>query len=72
MAKDFSKLKGLIVEKYGTRNAFCAALGKSPDWLSRRLNNQIQFDSDDMMQIIDLLGIDPQNIHVYFFTPNVL
>lgn len=72
MTKDFSKLIGLIYEKYGSRKAFCEEFGKPPEWLSRRLNNQVQFDADDMIAIMDLLGIDPQNINTYFFTPNVL
>lgn len=69
--KDFSKLTGLIVEKYGTRYAFCNALGKTPEWLSRRLNNQTEFDANDMAACIDLLGIDPMEIHPYFFTLKV-
>lgn len=72
MAKDFSKLKGLIYEKYGSQAAFCEALDKPADWLSRRLNNKVQFDSNDMIAVIDCLGIDPKDINTYFLTPNVL
>ena len=71
MAKDFNKLIGLIIEKYGSRIAFCTALGKSPEWLSRRLNNQTQFDSDDIIAFVELLGIDPRDINTYFLTPKV-
>ncbi len=71
MAKDFSKLIGRIYEKFGTRTAFCDAIGKNPDWLSRRLNGIIEFDADDMVLIIGPLEIDPQEIHAYFFVPNV-
>ena len=71
MAKDFSKLIGLIYEKYGNRKAFCNALNKPPEWLSRRLNNQVQFNSNDMIEIIELLGIDPRDVNTYFLTPNV-
>lgn len=71
MAKDFSKLIGRIVEKYGTRSAFCDALGKNPEWLSRRLNNQTEFSSDEMIAIIDLLEINPQEMHLYFLTLKV-
>lgn len=72
MAKDFSKLIGRIYEKFGTRKAFCDAIEKAPEWLSRRLNGQTEFNADDMMLVIDALGIDPQDIHVYFLSPNVL
>ena len=71
MAKDFDKLKGLIIEKYGSRSAFCKALGKTPEWLSRRLNNQTQLDSDDIIAFVELLGIDPCDINTYFLTPKV-
>lgn len=71
MERDFSKLIGRIVEKFGTRVAFCEALGKTSEWLSRRLNNQTQFDAEDMSAIIDLLAIDPLDIHLYFFAYKV-
>lgn len=71
MERDFSKLIGRIVEKFGSRTAFCGALGKTSEWLSRRLNNQTQFDAEDMSAIIDLLLIDPQDIHLYFFAYKV-
>lgn len=72
MKKDFSKLIGLIYEKYRTQKAFCKAVGKSSEWLSRRLNNRAEFNADEMMLIIDTLGIDSQDICLYFLTPNVL
>lgn len=71
MAKDFSKLIGRIVEKYGTRSAFCEAIGKNPEWLSRRLNNQTEIGSDDIILFTEVLEIAPQDISLYFFTPKV-
>lgn len=72
MEKDFSKLIGRIIEKYGTRSAFCTAIGKTPEWLSRRLNNQTEFSATDMIVVIDALEIDPQELHLYFLCPNVV
>lgn len=71
MAKDFNKLIGLIYEKYGTRVAFCDAIGKAPEWLSRRLNNQTEFGSDDMILVMDALEINPCDLHLYFLCPKV-
>lgn len=71
MPKDFSKLIGRIIEVFGTRKAFAKAMGFTPEQLSRRLNNQTQFDSDEMAKAIDLLDIPPQEIFVYFLTPKV-
>ena len=72
MAKDFSKLKGLIYEKYGSQAAFSVALGKPTDWISRRLMNKVQFTADDMILVCEVLGIDAREINTYFLTPNVL
>lgn len=71
MERDFSKLIGRIAEKFVTRVAFCKALGKTPEWLSRRLNGQTQFDAEDMSAIISSLEIDPEDISLYFFAYKV-
>ena len=71
MEKDFSKLIGRIAEKFGTRTAFCNDLGKTPEWLSRRLNGQTEFGSDDIIEVTKVLEIDPRDIGVYFFTLKV-
>ena len=71
MIRDFSKLVGRIIEKYGTRAAFGTAMGMNPEQLSRRLNNRTQFSADEMMLALDLLSIPPEEIYVYFFTPKV-
>lgn len=72
MAKDFSKLKGLIYEKFKNQAAFCEEIGKPKDWLSRRLSGQTEFNADDIILVVNTLNIDPQNIHLYFFSLNVL
>lgn len=72
MAKDFSKLIGLIYEKFKTRSAFCKHIEKPPEWLSRRLNGQTEFNSEDIILLVDALGIEPQDIYLYFLAPNVL
>lgn len=71
MAKDFSKLIGRIIEKYGTRSAFCREIGKNPEWLSRRLNSQTEFSSDEIISMTNKLEIAPQDISLYFFTLKV-
>lgn len=71
MVWDFSKLIGLIIAKFGSRTKFCKELKRNPEWLSRRLNNQTQFDADDMIKIAEILGIDPEDISLYFLTPKV-
>ena len=65
---DYSKLRGRIVEKFGTQQAFAKALGVSARTLSLKMNNRIPFGQDEIDRIITLLQDTPQNIKAYFFT----
>ena len=69
MEFDFSKLLGIIIEKFGTRGAFATAMGLAESALSNRLSGKIHFDADEIYLACQLLGIDPQDISVYFFYP---
>lgn len=68
---DYSKLKGRIVEKFGTRSAFAKAAGIERCTLSNRLRNKSKWPADDVLRVCepDLLDIPHDQIHVYFFTP---
>ena len=66
MAFDFSKLRGRIVEKYGTCDRFAAAMGHSKVWLSSRLNNVVQWRSQEMREAARLLDIPAGEIPAYF------
>ena len=72
MEFDFSKLLGRIVEKFGTRSAFAATMGLAESALSNRLSSKTHFDADEIYLACQLLDIEPQDISVYFFTPEVL
>jgi len=65
---NYSKLRGKIVEKYGSIAAFSTALGISNITLSMKLNNKIRFTSDDIIKIVELLEIPTDEIGDYFFT----
>lgn len=71
MPMDYSKLKGRIIEKYGTRTAFADAIGITMESLSRRLNNGTNFKADEYVKACDLLDIPPKEMHLYFFTPKL-
>ena len=71
MPMDYSKLKGRIIEKYGTRTAFADAIGMTMESLSRRLNNGATFKADEYIKACDLLDIPPKEMHLYFFTPKL-
>lgn len=62
---DYSKLRGLIVEKYGTIKAFSEAMGVGSSVISMRLKNYTYWPQPDIDKACELLGIsDPTN---YFF-----
>ena len=70
---DLSKLRGRIIEKYGTCAAFAAAVGLPESALSNRLNNKVPIDAEEIIlwSRPDVLDISPEEIHVYFLTPKV-
>ena len=71
MEFDYSKLKGLIVEKYGTQSKFAEALGVAPLTVSRKLNGETGFDRDDILIWSKLLDIKIEDISDYFFVQKV-
>lgn len=73
MPFDFSKLRGRIIEKFGTCAAFAEAVGLPESSVSARLNNRVSIDSDEIMEWIQpgLLDIPVTEIHIYFLTPIV-
>lgn len=64
---DYSKLCGRIVEKFGTRKAFCAKAQVTESWLAARLGGKIQFRAIEMHNIARLLDIPVDQIPGYFF-----
>ena len=73
MTFDFSKLRGRIVEKFGTCAAFAKAVGLPESAVSARLNNKVRIDSEEMMYWSrpDMLDIPVEMVYIYFLTPNV-
>ena len=73
MAFNYNKLIGRIIEKYGTRSAFAAAIGMTDATLSSRLNNVTPFKADEIKKICapDILDIPDEAISEYFFTLKV-
>lgn len=68
MTFNYLKLKGRIIEKYGSQLEFSKAMGISENTLSLKLNNKVRFTSDDIIKIADLLEIDKNDVGSYFFT----
>ena len=68
---DYSKLRGLIKEKYGSEKRFADHLSFSSVTLNRRLNNHAFFDQNEIMEVCHLLDIPDYKKSEYFFTPIV-
>lgn len=67
MSFRYDKLLGRIKEKYGTQEAFAAALGMSGNTLSLKLNNKADFKRSEICLACQLLEIDMEEVCCYFF-----
>lgn len=68
---DYSKLRGRIVEKFGTIEAFSESVGISNVSVSKKLNNKVDISREDILTWAKLLEITPKEYGTYFFTKAV-
>lgn len=66
---DFSGLRGRIIERYRTLTAFAKAMDMLPSTLSMKLRSVNPWKDYEIHAACELLGISPEEIHVYFFAP---
>lgn len=66
---DYSKLRGAIREKYGTQEAFAAALGISEASVSAKLNGRTEWQTDEIVRACQLFDVPLERAHEYFFCP---
>lgn len=71
MSFDYSKLRGKIIEKFGSQSAFAKVFGVSENTFSQKMNNKVRFNTDDMVRIVRMLDIPENEINDYFFTSKV-
>lgn len=64
----YRKLRGRIVEKFGTIRAFADALELSRVAVSNKLNGRSYFNQADMVKWGDLLEISADEFGEYFFS----
>ena len=65
---DYSKLRGRIVEKYGTQQAFAMEMGLSDVALSSKLNGHTYFKQTEIAKAVKALDIASGDVTSYFFT----
>lgn len=73
MLFDFNKLRGRIIEKYGSYVIFAEAAGISKATLSGKLSNKVRITSEEMVAWSSpkMLDIPPAEIPRYFLSPKV-
>lgn len=68
---DYSKLRGRIVEKYGSVQAFSKVLNVKQEGVSHRLSNGKCLSHRSIMKWAKALDISQERIGIYFFTVKV-
>lgn len=63
----YNKLRGRIIEKYGSQSKFAEKIGISQQSLSKKMNCKIGFSQEDIVLWGGLLDILPEEYSVYFF-----
>ena len=64
----YAKLKGRIVEKFGTQDRFAECVGISTTSMSNKLTCKTGLSQNDIIQWCGILEIPVADIGPYFFT----
>lgn len=65
---EYKKLRGRIVEKYGTQTEFAKAIGISENSLSKKMNCITGISQDDIILWSELLDIDKSDFGDFFYS----
>lgn len=71
MAFNYNKLRGKIVEIYGSQIEFARAMKWSEKTLSLKLNGKVPWKQTDIMTAVQILGLSESDIQDYFFAVEV-
>lgn len=64
---NYSKLKGRIVEFFGTQENFARAMKISASALNNKLNGRSEFDQSEIIKALKLLEVEEHEVRSYFF-----
>lgn len=67
MPQKYAKLRGRIVEKYGSISAFQKRLSITLTQVSKKLNGVSGFSQEDIVEWAKLLDIELADVGAYFF-----
>ena len=65
---NYSKLRGLAVEKCHTLSALAEKSGIRLELISLAMNGKREFSRSEIMKICETLDIRPEDIGIYYFT----
>lgn len=71
MAYDYRKLRGRIVERYGTLKKFAGDMGWSERTLSLKMNCKVFWKQPEIAKAVKLLDIPSNEVMEYFFSQEV-
>lgn len=67
MQYEYRKLRGRIVEIFGSQGKFAEELKVTENTVSRKLNGSVGFSQDDIILWSKMLKIEKEELGVYFF-----
>lgn len=68
MHYSYDKLRGRIIEKYGSQEKFSEVIGISSNSMSKKMKGKTGFSQKDIVRWSELLDIEKGEISEYFFT----
>ena len=68
MAYKYKKLRGIIVERYGSQSEFSKVIGVSKQSVSKKINGKTEFSQTDIRKWSEPLDIAFDDYGKYFFT----
>lgn len=71
MEFNYSKLRGRIIETYGSQDEFAKKIGLSTRTLSLKMNGKVYWKQPEMCKAVKLLNLKDEDIPLYFFTLKV-
>ncbi|OLS02438.1 DUF739 family protein [Tissierella creatinophila] len=71
MSYNYSKLRGKVIEKFGTLGEFAKAMEWSERTNSLKMNGRIEWKQNEIVTASRLLDIKSEDINIYFFDVGV-
>jgi fumarylacetoacetate (FAA) hydrolase family protein len=65
--KKFAKLRGKIIEVFGSQVNYAKAMNQTPTNINKKLNGKTAWTQKDIIKSCELLSIDNSEIGIYFF-----